>query len=71
MKRVCKNFYKQWNDNMCEMEICVGAWLHECLGNNATRLSKSIHTASSGFITSNHTFMQSDTARAEIGIINR
>ena len=60
----------QGNDYNCENEICMGAWLDGCMRNGSKRLSKSIHTAASGFITYNHTVKHSYLATAEIGNIS-
>jgi len=67
----------QGNDYDCENEICMGAWLDECMRNGSKRLSKSIHSTASGFITYNlsqtpgrHTVMHSYATRVEIGNIS-
>jgi hypothetical protein len=54
MKRVCKNFYKQENDNIFEMEICMSLWLNGCMRNDLIRLSKFTTTTVTGLITGNH-----------------
>jgi hypothetical protein len=59
------------NDYACELELCMGEWLDECMRNGTKRLSISINTEALKFITCNHTDMHSCLATIKTGNINR
>ena len=66
------------NDYACELELCMGEWLDECMRNGTKILSISINTEALKFITCNpvkkpgrHTDMHSCLATIKTGNINR
>ena len=61
----------KWNDFTFEMELCMDEWINGYLRNDSKRLSKCIYTATSGFITYNHTVMHSYLTTAKTGNRNR